>query len=57
VLGGFSHTDTAGPNSFHFTGHVNERKLKPGRYRLDATPRAHRSTGATVSTNFRVVRH
>ena len=30
TIGSFTHTDGAGPNSFHFTGRVNGRRLKPG---------------------------
>jgi hypothetical protein len=36
VRGGFAHQSVAGPNSFHFSGRVRNRKLRPGSYRLTA---------------------
>jgi hypothetical protein len=51
----FAHADRAGRNQFHYSG-TGKRKLTPGRYQLDATPRAHRRTGPTVSTAFTVIR-
>lgn len=53
-LGSFSHSNKAGRNSFHFTGRVNGGELKPGSYRLSATPVARGRTGRTVSTGFRI---
>jgi hypothetical protein len=53
-VGSFSHKDTAGANSFHFTGRVGGSRLNPGPYRLDATPTAAGKAGRTVSTGFRV---
>jgi hypothetical protein len=38
VRGSFSHAGTAGANSFTFTGRLGGRALRPGRYRLTATP-------------------
>jgi PKD repeat protein len=55
-VGSFTHTDLPGPNRFHFSGRVGRRKLKAGNYRLDATPRAHGTTGKTVSATFRIIR-
>jgi hypothetical protein len=55
TIGSFTHTDTAGANSFHFTGRVNGRKLKPGGYQLQAVAR--NATGLAsnpVATSFRV---
>jgi DNA-binding beta-propeller fold protein YncE len=54
--GSFSHTDVAGTNSFHFTGRVSAKKLKPGRYQLNATPSFQGKTGATRSVAFRIRR-
>jgi DNA-binding beta-propeller fold protein YncE len=54
--GSFSHSDKAGRNTFHFTGRVSGRKLKPGVYRLQAVPRFAGRNGAIRSTGFRVVR-
>ena len=39
TIGSFTHTDRAGANSFHFTGRVNGRRLKPGGYQLQAVAR------------------
>lgn len=52
--GSFAHKDSAGKNSFHLTGRLNGKALKPGVYRLDATPTADGETGSTVSVRFRV---
>jgi hypothetical protein len=56
LKGSFSRTGVAGKNSFHFTGRLNGRKLKPGRYRLVATPTAGGKKGKPISTSFRIVR-
>jgi hypothetical protein len=37
VKGGFDRLGAKGPNGFHFSGRVGDRKLKPGRYRLLGT--------------------
>jgi streptogramin lyase len=55
-VGSFKHVDRAGRNSFRFTGRIRGRKLKPGRYRLQAVPRFAGSNGKAVKTSFRVVR-
>jgi hypothetical protein len=56
LKGSFSRSGVAGKNSFHFTGRLNGRKLKPGRYRLVATPSAGGKKGKSISTGFRIVR-
>ena len=56
VRGSFSHADVAGANSFRFTGRIRKQALKPGSYRLDASPRAGGKIGRTVSVRFRIVR-
>jgi hypothetical protein len=53
-LGSFTHTDIAGANRFRFTGRVGGRKLKPGTYRMRATPRNGAGAGPTAYTQFRV---
>lgn len=54
LRGSFTHKDSAGNNSFHLTGRLNGKALKPGIYRLDATPTANGETGSTASVRFRV---
>ncbi len=56
LKGSFSRNGVAGRNSFHFTGRLNGRKLKPGRYRLVATPSVGGRKGKPTSTSFRIVR-
>jgi hypothetical protein len=56
LKGRFTRTGAAGKNSFHFTGRLNRRKLKPGRYRLVATPTAGGKRGKPTSSRFRIVR-
>lgn len=56
AAGGFTHTDATGRNRFRFTGRVGGRKLPPGSYRLDATPRSNGKSGKTVSVHFRILR-
>ena len=56
LKGSFSRTGVAGQNSFHFTGRLNGRKLKAGRYRLVATPTAGGKKGKPTSARFRIVR-
>jgi hypothetical protein len=56
LKGSFSRIGVAGKNSFHFTGRLNGTKLKPGRYRLVATPTAGGKTGKPTSSGFRIVR-
>jgi hypothetical protein len=56
LKGSFSRNGVAGTNSFHFTGRLNGRKLKPGRYRLVATPTAAGKKGKPTSRQFRIVR-
>jgi uncharacterized delta-60 repeat protein len=55
-VGHFAHSDQAGANSFHFTGRIHRRKLRPGRYRLRARPLFNTRLGPAVSASFRIVR-
>jgi hypothetical protein len=56
VRGRFTHTDTAGLDRFRFTGRIGGRTLKPGRYRLDATPQAGKLIGQVTRTAFGIIR-
>ena len=56
LKGSFRRNGVAGKNSFHFTGRLRGRKLKPGRYRLVATPTAGGIKGKPTSRSFRIVR-
>jgi len=56
AVGRFTHSDTAGLNSFHFTGRVYGHKLRPGRYKLRARPRFAGPSGTAIEVNFRIVR-
>jgi hypothetical protein len=54
--GRFWHHDAQGQNRFHFTGHIDHSKLRPGDYKLVAEPRAaHKSAGNRVSIRFEIV--
>jgi hypothetical protein len=55
-VGSFRHADTAGSNSFRFTGRVRRRKLRPGRYRLQAVPNLQGLDGTKATRNFKIVR-
>ena len=56
LRGGFIRAGVAGKNSFRFTGRLQKRKLKPGRYLLAGTPTADGKIGKTRSTDFRIKR-
>jgi hypothetical protein len=43
-------------DSFHFTGRVGGRKLKPGGYTLQAIPRRNGQAGAAARTSFRIIK-
>ena len=55
-VGTLRHRDHPGSNRFHFGAHLRGHALKPGSYRLKATPRAGGLSGRTVSVRFRVIR-
>ena len=55
LKGGFNIHGHIGNNSFLFTGRLNGRKLRPGRYALAAAPRALHKTGQTQRIRFRIV--
>jgi hypothetical protein len=51
VKGSFTHAGAAGANSRRFSGRLRGRALRPGRYRLLATP----SGGLTARAGFRIL--
>ncbi|MHB8691102.1 MAG: choice-of-anchor Q domain-containing protein [Solirubrobacteraceae bacterium] len=53
-VGSFKHGDSAGPNHVQFTGRIGKKKLRPGSYRLLATPSANRAKGKAVSATFTI---
>jgi hypothetical protein len=55
VRGSFTRTGSAGPNRFRFMGRIGGRKLKPGDYRLLATPTANGVRGRATSARFHIV--
>lgn len=52
--GSFSHQDSAGSNSFNFSGRVGGHRLSLGNYEVKATPKLGALTGKTVSAKFKV---
>jgi hypothetical protein len=56
LRGGFTRAGTAGDNGFRFMGRVRGRTLRPGRYRLAATPVAGGSSGPVRNVGFRIRR-
>lgn len=56
-VGGFTHADVLGANSFHFTGRVKGMPLPVGSYRLQARARnGAGQTSRTVTAGFRIIR-
>jgi hypothetical protein len=56
VGGSFTRTRAAGADRFTFTGRLTGHALKPGRYRLVATPTANRHTGKPARAGFRILK-
>ena len=54
LTGSFTQSATAGSNRLRFTGRLRARKLRPGSFRLVATPSAGGVAGAPVSTGFTI---
>lgn len=52
--GSFSHQDSAGANSFDFSGRVRGHRLSPGIYEVEATPKLGTQTGKTVAAKFKI---
>jgi hypothetical protein len=55
LRGSFTRAGSAGANSFRFTGRLAGHKLKPGKYRLVATPSAGAKTGRAASASFQII--
>jgi hypothetical protein len=55
VAGGFNRQGAAGANAFRFSGRLSGRPLKPGRYRLLATPTADGVKGIAAAAAFQIV--
>ena len=53
-LGSFSHRDRAGHNRVPLRARIGGRTLSPGIYKLQARPRAGRTTGNTVTAKFEI---
>jgi hypothetical protein len=57
TVGRFSRASSQGANSFHFTGRVHGRRLKPGAYRLVGTAKdSSGNKSKAVSKAFRIIR-
>jgi hypothetical protein len=56
LLGSFTRTRPPGADRFTFTGRLTGHALKPGRYRLVATPTANRHTGKPTRAGLRILR-
>jgi hypothetical protein len=56
VRGSFTRTRPAGADRFTFTGRLGGHALRPGRYRLVATPAANGHTGKPRRAGFRIVK-
>jgi len=54
VSGSFTRTSTAGVNILRFTGRLGGRRLKPGSYRLVATPTPGGSAAQSAKRSFRI---
>ena len=53
----FQHQGRQGQNSFRFSGRLGGKKLRPGRYRLVATPRdSAGNRGKPARKKFRIIR-
>jgi PKD repeat protein len=55
LRGSFTRTRPAGADRFKFTGRLTGHALKPGRYRLVATPTAARHSGKPARAGFRIL--
>ena len=57
VRGSFARLSTSGTNSFHFTGVVAGKRLKPGRYRMSGVPTdASGNAGSAFEGSFTILR-
>lgn len=53
-VGSFTHTDTQGADSFHFSGRIKGKKLLAGTYELEAVAHDAAGNGPTVSRSFKI---
>jgi CSLREA domain-containing protein len=56
LRGSFTRVAGTGANRFRFTGRIGGRTLKPGRYRLLATPSVGSVVGRAASAAFRIIK-
>jgi hypothetical protein len=56
LKGSFARAGLAGTNTFHFTGRLNGKSLRPGKYKLVATPTANGQIGRAATAAFRIIR-
>lgn len=56
AVGSFTHRDTAGSNSFRFTGRVNGHALSPGRYALRASASVGNLSSIPIEQGFRIAK-
>jgi streptogramin lyase len=56
VRGSFTHNGSAGTNVFKFTGRINRKSLKPGKYRLVAVATSGSTKSALKAASFKIVR-
>jgi hypothetical protein len=54
TLGTFTHTDTAGANSFHFSGRLKGRKLATGSYKLVAVASNANGKSTPATATFKI---
>ena len=55
LRGSFTHAASAGANSLRFTGRVGGLRLRPGAYRLVATPAPGAAPARAATATFRIV--
>jgi hypothetical protein len=56
LRGNFTQSGIAGTNGFRFTGRIGGKALRPGRYKLAASPTANGRLGRSASASFRIVK-
>jgi hypothetical protein len=54
AVGSFSHVDSVGADSLHFSGRLKGKKLAAGSYRLQAVARDAAGNGAAVDKSFKI---
>ena len=56
IKGSFTHNDSKGTNTVHFTGRVRGHKLAPGSYTLRLVPVFQGHVGRSTTLSFRIIR-